>query len=339
MLTAFGGAGGLLLLLAGSLCAPRVLPPLMTVCRPHFHWMLWCAIAFMLLSEWPKGSTTGRYGTARWVAGWRTPAAGLLTFLLSGLLGFILFSRPVIPLAASFQSLMPAFAGLFALPWLLLNLVSRAAIPPQRTDAALDLDLRSLLQGAAAGGLGGGLAAFVPVLTGGIGGLLAGHATSTRDERVFLVAQGAARTVYYVGGLLLLFVPGLQAARGGAAGMLKAVHLPTARGEYTLALAAAGIAGAAALAVLPLLSRSLVRLLDRVPYQTVSAAALVFVVALVAGLTGLPGLLVMLTATGIGLLPVLADSRRINCLGVILLPLACAMSGGSATVARWLGLL
>jgi TctA family transporter len=57
-----------------------------------------------------------------------------------------------------------------------------------------------------------------------------------------------------------------------------------------------------------------------------------------AAATGWRGLLIALPATGIGLLPVLLNSRRINCLGVILLPLACAMSGQGERVAGWLGL-
>ena len=40
-----------------------------------------------------------------------------------------------------------------------------------------------------------------------------------------------------------------------------------------------------------------------------------------------------------GLVPVLHGSRRMNCLGVILLPIACNMSGVGPRVAGWLGLL
>jgi TctA family transporter len=56
-------------------------------------------------------------------------------------------------------------------------------------------------------------------------------------------------------------------------------------------------------------------------------------------LTGLPGAGLLAVATGIGLLPVVSGSRRLNCLGVILLPTACNMSGFGTRVAGWLGLL
>ena len=69
------------------------------------------------------------------------------------------------------------------------------------------------------------------------------------------------------------------------------------------------------------------------------STALGIVVTLVGAVTGLAGLLVMVVATAIGLLPVLFGARRMNCLGVIMLPMACNMSGVGPTVAAWLGLL
>ena len=44
-------------------------------------------------------------------------------------------------------------------------------------------------------------------------------------------------------------------------------------------------------------------------------------------------------ATGIGLIPPLWGSRRMNCMGVLLLPIAMSMTGIGDTVAGWLGLL
>ena len=47
----------------------------------------------------------------------------------------------------------------------------------------------------------------------------------------------------------------------------------------------------------------------------------------------------MIVAAGIGLIPVLFGSRRLNCLGVLLLPIACNMSGVGEPVAAFLRLL
>ena len=66
---------------------------------------------------------------------------------------------------------------------------------------------------------------------------------------------------------------------------------------------------------------------------------MIFVLLVVLGLTGLSGLLIMVTATFIGLIPVLYHSRRMNCMGVLLVPIFLNMAGWSPVVLKFLGLL
>jgi putative membrane protein len=339
LLTAAGWRCGLAVLVAATPLLPRLLPAAHAVLRPHYHWMIWCIITLMLMSEWPKEGTRGQGGWRKLLAGWKTPGAGLLTFALSGFLGFILFYRSPVAVDAGFQNLMPAFVGLFGTPWLLLNVASRAAIPPQSLGRPPGPAGRTLAQGVAAGVLGGGLAAFLPGITGGVGGWLAGHATGQRDSRVFLVAQGASKAVYYAGALVLGFVPGLRMTRGGAGWLIRGLHAPAGYGDFWTVTGAVALAGAIAFGLVGPLARVAVRISERWAYQRISAAALAFTVALVVAATGGPGLLIMLAATGIGLIPLLYGSRRMNCLGVVLLPIACSLSDAGAPIAAWLGLL
>ena len=117
VLAGVGGLGGLMVLLILSPFMPFVLPVIRTTVGPHLHWILGAIILFMLMSEWPKGSDRGSTNLARFVDAWSNLAAGLLTFFLSGLLGFILFYANLVPTEMAFQSLMPAFVGLFAIRW------------------------------------------------------------------------------------------------------------------------------------------------------------------------------------------------------------------------------
>ncbi|MEI7435440.1 MAG: tripartite tricarboxylate transporter permease [bacterium] len=337
-LTVLGGVGGLGLLLSGLPFAVRLLPPLHAILRPHYGWIIWVVIVFMLLSEWPKGNYPGPAGWRKWMRGWRGLGAGLLTFLLSGMLGMILMYRSPLPPEQAFQNLMPAFVGLFGVPGLLFALIAHPQIPAQHQPRTLALPPRLWFRGAAAGALGGAVAAFLPVVTAGVGGLLAGHATATRDERVFLVSQGASKTVYYVGALLLLFVPGLEIVRGGAAWMLTGLYAPQPAADSGLAIGSVALAAAVTLLLMPVLLRLTLALVTRLGSRRLALAALALLLVLVGGLTGLPGLFVMAVASGIGLIPLLYDSRRLNALGVILLPLALNRSAAGPVVARWLGL-
>jgi putative membrane protein len=339
LITVLGGVAGLLAVVAPiAALAPRWLPLLRDVFRPHGHWILWSVIAFMLLSEWPKPVGVQPSGWRALATAWRSPGFGILTFLLAGWLGFLaLYRSPVAPHTA-FQNLMPAFVGLFTLPWLVLNLVADTRVPRQRCACALP-PWGPVLHGSLAGLMGGGFAVFFPAVTAGVGGLLAGHASAIRDDRAFLASQGAAKTVYAAAAPVLLFAPGAGMVRGGGAWMLQGLVEYGSYRYYGLAVSALAIGGAVALLLFHPLTRLAVRILNRTGVRALSGGALVLAVALVLERTGGGGLLMMLTGLGIGLIPPLCGARRMNGLGVILLPIACNLSGCGPQVADWLGLL
>jgi len=337
------GAGSLigifmLVFLIGPV-APKYLPVVRYVLNPHMHWILWVIITFILMTEWPKGGNCGPAGWRKFFDAWSTLGAGLLTFFLSGLLGFLLLYRPAVSLDNAFQNIMPAFVGLFAIPWCLLNAVSGAKVPEQYVCDTLNINGDLLLRSGIAGGIGGGFAAFFPVVTGGIGGLLAGHATAQRDERVFMMSQGTSKVIYYAGALMLFFVPGLYLTRGGGAWIIKGLYTPHTRGDYYLALGSIALSGAVSFLLLSPLAKWTLKLIKKVDYRLISVFALGIISALVFSITGWIGLFIMTVATGIGLIPVLFGSRRLNCLGVLLLPIACNMSGIGEPIAAFLGLL
>ena len=339
MITAVGGlAGAWFLLAVVAPCAPVYLPVAQQVLKGHMHWVLWIIITFMLMSEWPKGGNRGKAGWAKFYDAWKTLLAGLATFLLSGLLGFVLLTASPVSHEVAFQNIMPAFVGLFAVPWCLLNMVSAADVPPQRLAKSLDLDGDVILRSVWSGGLGGGIAAYFPVVTGGVGGMLAGHACAQREERVFIMGQGVSKFLYYVGAFMLMFVPGLNLTRGGGAWMVKTLYVPAGISDYYLVLGSIAVsAGLSYLAMEPI-TRLTIRFVSRFNYRHVSTVALVVIVLMVLLMTGWIGLFIAAVGTGIGLLPVLFGSRRLNCLGILLLPIACNMSGFGSRIISLLGL-
>ncbi len=339
VLTGIGGLGGLAALLLLTPVASRILPVIREILRPHMTWILWTIIAYMLLSEWPKGADRQPAGWARWWEGWQSLTAGLATFLLSGLLGFVMMYRPMVPVEVAYQNLLPVFVGLFAVPWILQNLLARIQLPPQHVARNVDAPWGAIFQGTAAGVLGGLFAAFFPVITGGIGGFLAGHATAQRDERAFVISQGASKVVYYVGGFLLYFVPGLHLTRGGMAWMISTQYSPYTPERYYWATGAVVLAGVVAFFMSLGFTRLVIALTARVNYRIISIATLGVLLLVVGGMTGLSGLAVCAVATGIGLIPVLWGSRRMNAMGVLLLPIALNMAGVADAVAQFLGLL
>ena len=339
VLTGVGGLGGIAVLAMLTPVAGSLFPALRAILQPHLHWILWTIIAYMLLSEWPKGCDRKPAGWHRWWDGWKSLTAGIVTFLLSGLLGFVLLYRSPVPVNTAYQNLLPAFVGLFAVPWILQNVLSQVELPEQHLAKTIDATPWLLLRGTLAGALGGLFAAFFPVVTGGIGGFIAGHATAQRDDRLFIISQGASKVVYYVGGVLLFFVPGLHLTRGGMAWMLSSLwscHTPQ---TYYTAAAAVVVSGVISFFLLLLLARLAIELVGKVRYHWINMGTLAILLSVVIGMTGWGGLLICAAATGIGLIPILWGSRRVNCMGVLLLPVTLNMAGVGSTIAGWLDLI
>jgi len=339
VLTGLGGLGGIAILALLTPIAPSALPVLRAILQPHLPWILWAVIAYMLMSEWPKGWDRAPAGWRRWWDGWRSLAAGLITFLLAGLLGLILFYRSPLPVEAAHQGLLPAFTGLFAVPWILQSVISGVELPEQDIASTVDSTPEMLVRGTLAGALGGLFAAFFPVVTGGIGSMIAGHATAQRDDRLFLISQGASKVIYYVGSLLFFFVPGLHMTRGGMAWMLSSLWSAHTPQTYYLAVATVVFTGALSFLLLLPAAHAAAKLVSRVDTRWIGLGTLVALLGVVTGTTGWGGLLMCVVATGIGLIPVLWGSRRMNCMGVLLLPIALNMTEVGGVVAGWLGLL
>ncbi len=98
-------------------------------------------------------------------------------------------------------------------------------------------------------------------------------------------------------------------------------------------------AGGMAFIALHFLSRWLGKIVHRINYQIVSIITLALLLAVIFGLTRWMGLFIMTVSTAIGLIPVLFGSRRLNCLGVLLVPISLNMAGLGPKFAQWLGII
>lgn len=120
---------------------------------------------------------------------------------------------------------------------------------------------------------------------------------------------------------------------------MKSLYTPTGLRDYLLIVGAIAISGGVSYLMMEPLTKGIIKLIGKFNYRYISVVALLIIVALVFLVTSWIGLFIMAVATGIGLLPVLFASRRLNCLGILLLPIACNMSGIGPTIAGFLGLL
>lgn len=339
VLTGVGALGGIVLLAILAWPFMMFMPVLRNVTSAHMFWIIGAVISYILMSEWPKGVSQSPDCWTNFLEGWKFLFVGIATFFLSGMLGFIVMSRTLVPIDFAFQSITPVFVGLFAIPWLITNLINVGGIPKQHEAQSLELTWDLVARGTFGGFLGGFMAAFVPIVTAGVGGLLAGHATAQRDGRLFVMSYGTCKTVYYVGSFLLFFVPGLSLTRGGLAWIVTPVVSALTIQEYAIFVALMLFSAGLSFVMLMPFTSLCIKIVETIDYHWVSVIALILIIPAIYSFTGWGGLMIMTVATGLGLLPVMFQARRMNLMGVLLLPVCLNMAGYGNDVLRILGLL
>lgn len=338
MLTGLGSLGGVLLIMGFAPFALGFIPTLRVLLGPHMGWVLLSIGAYMLISEWPIGTDRPKNKLWRLWDSWDRLFFGILTFTLSALLGMVILNRTMVPSEMAFQGVMPAFVGLFAVPWVMQNILSRHDVPAQVIPESLDVGPGIFVRSMCSGGLGGFFSAIFPVVTAGVGSLVAGHATAQHDDRVFLIGYGAAKVIYYAGAFLFFFAPGMNLTRGGMAWMVGPFYQASAQAEYWMALGVLLFSAAISVVLLDVASRYAVRIIERVDYRNLSWVSLLICFLIVGGLTGAPGLLICVTGAGIGSIPIFFNCRRSHCMAVLIVPIGLAMCGYQEHILYYMGL-
>lgn len=338
VISGVAGLVAVVLLLAIAPVASTVFPVFRKLTTPHYAWILIGVVTYLLQSEWPKDwGSRAKTRLGRLKDGWASLSAGWLTFFLSMGLGFIVLNTPIVPAGVAFQNIMPVFVGFFAVPWVLTNLVSRVKIPQQVISNDLYVAKKDIARGSSAGFFGGIFAAFEPVITAGVGGVLAGHATSTQGDVQFMVSGAAGRLSYYVGAFFLFWVPLLHLTRGGMAWITSLIYQPRTESDFWLLMATIAFSAVFAFILLVISSRLLAKMVSKIGYGKISLGVLVVLLLLVYGLTGFKGLAIMAIATGLGLVPPMFRTRRLNLILGFFFPIFLNMAGMRGDVMRVLG--
>ena len=337
-----GGVGSLL----GCLIVVGVIPliaPLVRlfddVFRGATFFLIGVVICFIIMSEWPKDFGQGQTKWQRLRDGWSTLLWGYFIFALSGILGMINFWKPLIPTENAFQSLLPIFVGLFAIPAILTNLISQLQVPPQYTSKSVHLRVHHMVQSGFSGGLGGMFGAIAPGVTAGPAGLMSGHATAQSGENNFLMSMNVTRIVYFVGAMTLMMNPAIHLRRGGASVLTNLFYVPSNPAEYYVILSGISLAAFLAFILLLLFSRMAAKFVQLINFKYISIGSLILLLGIVVLFTSWQGLAIMIVATSLGLTCILFQTRRLNLLAVLLVPLFLNMSGAGGTVAKFLGLI
>lgn len=240
----------------------------------------------------------------------------LVVFFMAGFVGLFAFHLPVR------EPLLPLLGGLFGVSGLIVSVRSKVRLPRQRVRPLrkIRMPFAEFWRGSLAAGLVAPFFSFLPGMGSGHAAVVASEFSGRMGEskRYFLFLVGAINTIVMALSFVTVFAIGKS--RTGAAAAVYSLL-----GEFSLSILSGLIvvvfvSGFVAFFLGVRLSKFFSRKIARFDYGKISLGVigLLFVMTLV--LSNIYGVLVLVTATAVGVFAILSRVRRINLMGCLLLP-------------------
>ena len=243
----------------------------------------------------------------------RKPLWALFIFLLAGALGVLVLNNDALR-----NPLFPMLSGLFGVATLVVSLNESSALPEQRFLPYTDIDGRKTVQAFGSGTFSGFLTAVLPGVGAATAAVVSMQMTRKLGDHGFMVLMGGIGTANFV--LSLVTLQALGKARNGALVAVQALAESLELGHVLVFLCAALMAGGVAAVLALRLGRGFAGFMKRVPYKKLLMAVILFILVLTPILSGVEGVLIVVTSTAVGMLPAVKKVSRTHGMGCLLVP-------------------
>ncbi len=296
-LSVVGGVGVVILFVLTMPLLVQVLPFLYENIKIYIPYILIAVVAVMVLTE---------NGVQKlW---------GIFAFILSGVLGLIVLNSYLVQ---PDQVFFPLFTGLFGISTLLISLNEKTRLVKQVESFGI-VDKFTAVAGTVKGFVAGMIVGILPGMGSAQAGTLVQIVTRRKDDREYIVSLGGINTANALVALAALYTIGK--ARSGAAVAVEKLVGSFGFNELLLLTGVALLSVGLGALVTLFLSRKCLWLIERIPYDKLSVAIILMLIALTFILTGLYGFLILCVATAIGLIAPLTKVKRSLLMGVLILP-------------------
>lgn len=273
--------------------------------RPFIHYVLIAVVGAMILGEGGK----------------RKAFYAALVFLLSGLLGFFVLDARVLQPQ---NALLPVLSGLFGVSTLLVSLQNKPSIPQQKHSEAAT-GSKPVIKFVVVGTLTGLFVGLMPGIGASQAVALTQQVFVVSSAESFLVMLGSVNAADSLFSMSALYTIGNP--RSGASVAVERLMGEIGINELTLLVGSILLSsGIAAFAALKISGRAL-RTMQKINYSKISGTVIIFIALMVLAFSGFAGLLVLFTATAIGILCERLGVKRTHCMGCLLLPTILFFSG------------
>lgn len=238
----------------------------------------------------------------------------LSVFFLAGFLGLLTFNLPVK------EPLLPLLTGLFGSSALIVSLkdpankLQKQLTPPLKQ---ITLPKKQILKSSLAASLSAPLCSFLPGIGSGHAAVI-GSEIFEHDSRSFLFLVGAINLI--VTSLNFVALYAINKTRSGAAVAVKSL-LNTVTAQNLAVIITAIIFSALISFFLGIkIAKLSSRYIYKINYKLLSIITLIILLLVNIAFSNLLGILVLFSATSLGIFTILSNSRRINLMGALLIP-------------------
>ncbi len=219
----------------------------------------------------------------------------LAIFLLAGALGTIVLNIPTLH-----QPLFGLFSGMFGLSLLIVSLFETSHIPPQDFDKPVTISNKDSTQAITTATGMGFIAAFLPGFGSSQAATFATMFSRKISEEGFLTLVGGINTANVLISIAAIYA--IEKARNGAiVGVQQLLNLVTFP-QMILFICVALVSGAAGTILTLKFSRLFARYIVKVDYPSLIKKIIIFIVFLAICFDGFMGVIILATATALGLM-------------------------------------
>lgn len=288
--------GSLVALIISILLIPAVIPFLKIVypfLNKYMAYILIIVVVYLVLRE-------------------KSRLWALVIFLLSGVLGIVVFNLPMLK-----DPLFPMLSGLFGISMLLVSLKDKVKIPEQKITFP-DLSRKDYLKSFTGCVIGGSLTSFFPGLGPAQGAIIGSEIAGNQKEEAFLMMVGGISTLNMIFSIVGLYA--INKARNGAIVIMSKILENFTLNNLLLVIGVILITSFIAIFLTLKLTKLFSKLITKVNYQKLCFGIIILVCSLVLLLTSWIGFLVMIVSVSIGLIAPLKDISRNHLMGCLILP-------------------
>lgn len=238
--------------------------------------------------------------------------SAVIIFLLAGTLGIATLNLNNLN-----QPLLPLLSGLFGASTLLISIKKKTQIPHQ-TVTRPRIRTKQGFKAISSAVFSGSLCSFLP----GLGPAQAAIISSTitkLDQRLFLMVIGGISTVNITLSFLTLYI--INKARNGAVITISKINPYITQSQLIFFIAVSLTAGAIATLLALKISKTFSKVISEINYQKICTSIIILITLLTLFFSGLLGILILITATAVGVLPQHYKVSKSHLMACLILPI------------------